>query len=84
MSDLYSLYQEIPEETQQKISQPRKFCTAAINLALSVVLMDTPIGNRAIRLILTALGISPPSANLMQRQYNYVSELITNLNTEDM
>ena len=84
VSDLYSLYQEIPIETQLKISQPRKFCTAAINQALSVVLMDTPIGNHAIRLILTALDIPPPSASHMQRQSNYVSELITNLNTEDM
>ena len=81
---LYNLYQEIPKETQQKISKPRKFCTTAINLALSVVLMDTPIGNHAIRLILTALGISPLSASHLQRQSNHVSKLIINLNTEDM
>ena len=84
MSDLYSLYQEIPIETQLMISQPRKFCTAAINQALSIVLMDTQIGNHAIRLILTALDIPPPFASHMQRQSNYVSELITNINTEDM
>ena len=52
VSDMYRLYQVIPKRTQCKISQPRKFHTAAINLALSVVLMDTPIGNNAIRLIL--------------------------------
>ena len=38
VSDMYRLYQVIPKRTQCKISQPRKFHTAAINLALSVVL----------------------------------------------
>ena len=49
VSDIYSLYQEIPKPMPNKMSQPWKFRTAAPNLhvALSVVLIDTPIGNNA-------------------------------------
>ena len=72
------------KKKKKKNFEPKKNCTTAMNLALSVVLMDTPIGNHSIRLILTALDTPPPSASQMEKHSNHVSKLITNLNAEDM
>jgi len=77
-SPTYKLYSEV--------STPRKRGAkpAAVNLSLQSGLMDTPIGNRGARLLMTNMDIPPPAKSSMQRLSNFVSDKTTLINTEDM
>ena len=57
---------------------------ATANVGVNIGLMNTMSGTTALRNVLLAANVPAPSVSGMQKRSNKVSDLITNLNKEDM
>ena len=76
-SETFNLYEEI----KTNLPGPN---AASTNVGLQAGLLDTPIGNTRMRMLLTSMNIPPPARSAMNKTANKVSELVIQTNTQDM
>lgn len=75
----YKMYTEVKADS---ISNGRR--AGVLNVQLQTVLTKLPIGNAGVRMLLSGLGIPPPSSTGMQYMANKVAEKCLEVNQEQM
>lgn len=76
-SRIFKLYQEV----RSNLPGPN---AATLNLGLQAGLMDCPIGNTRMRMLLTSMNIPPPAKSAMEKTAKKVGECVIQTNRRDM